>query len=249
MVYFVVGFAYNSVTVKKNFFFLQPFSRKQVTWVLRVQAWKNLAKAALCSLFTLLAIPAVLLFPYGTTLLKEGLAFACLLPLIGSGFYLRKYRQFNAGLSGEKQVAKTLAHNLNNDYYLLNGVRVRGLGDIDHIVLGPNGVFVLETKNWSGKIRCNGDSWQRAGKPIAASPSRQAKTAALATKRLITASELWVEAVVVFTNRHADLQVTSPTCTILQLAQLPRHIAAYKSQQTLSQRQLEALAKQILKQK
>jgi hypothetical protein len=40
---------------------------------------------------------------------------------------------------------------LSDDYYLLNDLYLRdGGGDIDHIVLGPNGVFVLETKNWSG---------------------------------------------------------------------------------------------------
>ncbi len=213
---------------------------------LRVQAWKNLAKSVLCSFFTLFAFSFVLFLPYGTPSLKVGLIFVCLTPLVGAGFYLRRYRQFNAGLSGEKQVAKTLAHKLNNDYCLINSVRVRGIGDVDHVVLGPNGVFVLETKNWSGKISCNGDSWKRAGKPIAASPSRQAKASALAVKRLIDTS-VWVEAVVVFTNRHAVLQVNNPTCPVLHLSQLSRHIADSKSQHTLSRNQLDAFSQQILK--
>ena len=30
-------------------------------------------------------------------------------------------------------------------------------GNIDHIILGSNGIFVIESKNYDGKIICNGD--------------------------------------------------------------------------------------------
>ena len=99
-----------------------------------------------------------------------------LIPLAAFFFYQRKYRIYNGGLQGEKTVIKHLNKTLNDEYYLLNDVYMHnGGGDIDHIVLGPNGVFVLETKNWSGKITCNGDDWQRPGKHDMGSPSRQAK--------------------------------------------------------------------------
>ena len=88
-----------------------------------------------------------------------------LVPLAVFYFYLRKYRIYNAGWEGEKQVAKLLSSKLSDDYFLINDLYLHdGGGDIDHVVLGPSGVFVLETKNWSGNITCNGDEWQRAGK-------------------------------------------------------------------------------------
>ena len=95
---------------------------------------------------------------------EAGLVFL-LVPLAAFYFYLRKYHIYSGGWQGEKQVAKILTSTLNDDYYLLNDLYLRdGGGDIDHLVLGPNGVFVLETKNWSGNVSCNGDDWQRAGK-------------------------------------------------------------------------------------
>jgi hypothetical protein len=71
---------------------------------------------------------------------------------------------------------------LDDDYVLVNGVRIHGLGDVDHVVVGQT-AFSWETKNWSGEISCNSDRWQRAGKPIEASPSRQAKTTRTPSKK------------------------------------------------------------------
>ena len=128
-------------------------------------------------------------------------------------------------------------HTLNDDYYLLNDLYLRdGGGDIDHIVLGPNGVFVLETKNWSGNISCNGDEWQRSGKRnFSGSPSRQVKRNAAKIQQIIDdnpnlrALGIWVEGIVVLTNNHATLHVNNPTVTILKLPQLPNHITTFRS--------------------
>ena len=67
-----------------------------------------------------------------------------------------------------------------------------GGGDIDHVVLGPNGIFVLETKNWIGPITCNGDLWQRSGKQnFKGSPSRQVKRNASTIKHIIDSSSVF----------------------------------------------------------
>jgi hypothetical protein len=50
------------------------------------------------------------------------------------------------GFSGERHVGQVLAHELPPDYVLFNGLTLpRGAGDIDHLVVGPTGVFVLES--------------------------------------------------------------------------------------------------------
>jgi Nuclease-related domain len=58
---------------------------------------------------------------------------------------------FRTGAEGEEMVARRLAK-LNSDWHVLHAVPVGDLGsDIDHVVVGPSGVFTLNTKNHAGK--------------------------------------------------------------------------------------------------
>ena len=227
---------------------------------LKNQVRKNLAKAVLCALI-FAAIFFILTYRILSTLQigifeEAGLVFL-FVPIVASYFYLRKYHIYSGGWEGEKMVAKLLTNTLSDDYYLLKDLYLRdGGGDIDHIVLGPNGVFVLETKNWSGSISCNGDEWQRAGKRnFSGSPSRQVKRNAARIKQIIVNAPslrplgLWVEGIAVFTNKHAILHVNNPAVPILKLSQLPNHITAHKSSRSLSREQLEAIGKEITQQK
>lgn len=66
-----------------------------------------------------------------------------------------------AGLRGEHTVSKEL-HRLGVKYIILNDLMLRtshGTCQIDHVVLSPFGIFVIETKNISGKITGN-DEWK-----------------------------------------------------------------------------------------
>ena len=227
---------------------------------LKNQVRKNLAKAALSAII-FATIFAILIYEILSTfqvdMLEEaGLVFL-LAPLATFYFYLRKYHIYRGGWHGEKEVSTLLSHTLSNDYYLLNDLYLRdGGGDIDHIVLGPNGVFVLETKNWNGSISCNGDEWQRMGKRnFSGSPSRQVKRNAARIKQIFDNSpdlkslSIWVEGIVVLTNNHATLHFNNPTVPILKLSQLPNYIAEFRSSRSLSDEQLETIGKEIIKQK
>jgi hypothetical protein len=227
---------------------------------LKNQVRKNLAKAALSALI-FAAVFAFLIYGFLSTLqvgiLEEAGLIFLLAPLVAFYFYLRKYHIYSGGLQGEKQVAKLLTSKLNDDYSLLNDLYLRdGGGDIDHIVLGPNGVFVLETKNWSGNISCNGDEWQRVGKRnFSGSPSRQVKRNAAKIKQIIDANPnlkalgIRVEGVVVLTNNHSTIHLTNPTVPVLKLSQLTNHIMEIKNPRSYSREQLEAIGKEIVKQK
>ncbi len=67
------------------------------------------------------------------------------------------------GFSGEQLVGQVLARELPQDFVLINGLKLpRGSGDIDHLVVGPSGVFMLETKTMAGQIECAPDgTWRR----------------------------------------------------------------------------------------
>lgn len=59
------------------------------------------------------------------------------------------------GWLGEKTVKATIGKTIKNEQYVINDLIIARNGkscQIDHIVINPNGVFVIETKNYSGDI-------------------------------------------------------------------------------------------------
>jgi len=227
---------------------------------LRNQVRKNLAKAVVCLfLFALIffALGSRILFSLSLNIFEAVWLLVSLVPLAGFYFYLHKYQIYSGGFEGEKRVIKLMSGKLSDDYVLLNDLYLRnGGGDIDHVVLGPKGIFVLETKNWRGNISCDGDEWQRPGKRgFRGSPSLQVKRNVAKIKRIIESSEplrvldIFVQGVVVFTNRYSRLHLNNPTVLILKLAQLPNYIATYGGSSNYSRQQLEEVGKEILKQK
>ncbi|MFB3889507.1 MAG: nuclease-related domain-containing protein [Candidatus Bathyarchaeia archaeon] len=229
---------------------------KSSTNHLQSQTRKNLAKAILC--LVLLGVAFLPLIPrlliLNIDFLVETSLLVSLASLIGFYYYLGKFRAYNAGLEGEKRVARLLGSALNDDYYLMSSVYIHdGFGDIDHVLLGPNGVFVIEVKNWSGRITCHGDEWQREnrhGKRESSSPSKQAKKNAIRVKSAIESSGsrgVWVEGIVVFTNPNSDLQVNHAAVPVLRLPELPNFIASYRSHSRYTRPQLEQIGKAILK--
>jgi len=226
---------------------------------LKNQTRKNLAKAALSLIIFGVAFSALilrLLSSFQVAIFEEAALIFLFTTLIAFYFYLRKYRIYSSGWEGEKQVTKLLADGLSDDYYLINDIYLRGRGgDIDHVVLAPGGVFVLETKNWSGNITCHGDEWQRMNKnKFSQSPSRQVKRNAAKIKQIIDNSYLSslhirVECIVVFTNRKATLNINKSRVPILKLQQLLNYLSSNASTRRLSREHLEAIGREIAKQK
>ena len=75
------------------------------------------------------------------------------------GRYHARYRTSNFQNSGEALVSRTIESNFNTpDYHLLNHITLTledGTTQIDHILVSRFGVFVIETKNYSGWIFAN----------------------------------------------------------------------------------------------
>jgi hypothetical protein len=63
-----------------------------------------------------------------------------------------------AGLKGERLVAAGLGRDLGDDWTLLRGYRNRR-GEIDHLLLGPRGLFAIESKHRNATVHCAGDRW------------------------------------------------------------------------------------------
>lgn len=101
-------------------------------------------------------------------LLSAGLALC-------STWGVRRLHSFLKGAQGEDQVARILSL-LSSDFTIFNDLELPHSGaSIDHIVLSPNALFVVETKNWrgtltveNGRVLCNGEEPDRP-------PLKQAK--------------------------------------------------------------------------
>src|SRR6266581_5830303 len=165
----------------------------------------------------------------GIGLLDSGTGFAAGAVLAGSGFvlimigvgYWLDAGNIRKGLEGEQSVASELSY-LNDEFLLLNDVMLPGArGNIDHVLVGPTGVFVFETKNYSGKYVCYGDRWFFQGvreKYDVSSVSVQAKNNADTLASLLHTSGFTVDVnpVIVFTHPSVQLWLHQPTVPVLK---------------------------------
>lgn len=95
----------------------------------------------------------------------------------------RRLGNFLKGAKGEEWVAHELAF-LSAEYAVFNGLRFRGgKQNFDHIIVGPAGIFVVETKNWRGSVEFRDGKLYAGGKEPSRPPLRQVKDA---TAELVT---------------------------------------------------------------
>jgi hypothetical protein len=122
-----------------------------------------------------------------------------------------------------------------------------GKGNVDHLVIAPNGLFVIETKNYSGRVKCEGDRWFVNGRPTN-SVSRQAKRNAMAVRNHLASifSERrrqipFVNAVVVFVEPNGKLNLRQPTVPVLRSDELAEFIRNYRASSQIAQDTIRAI--------
>jgi len=181
---------------------------------------------------------------------------ALFLGLILSGWgakYLASSRSYQSGIEGEKAVVEALQE-LDDSYYLINDIMAgRRGGNIDHVLVSPKGVFVIETKNYTGDVRCEGDCWSKEGKyrPYEIrSVSKQARNNAAYLGDLIRRKVkpgIFVRAICVFTDPGMGLQLHRPTVEVLRIAELAKFIMEAPPLTTLTDSEIQMVAKCIIK--
>jgi len=188
----------------------------------------------------LFLLPALLSFLIGLVSSSVVAYLVALLLFIASVFFFENHTTWGSGAEGEEKVAGYL-NLLDDKYSVIHDVVLPGrIGNIDHIVLGSNGIFVIETKNHKGYITCNGDWWKqrkigRRGTPYLGNignPSKQVKRNAVLLNRFIQNHfriNLYVNGIVVFTNEAARLKIISPTVAVLRPQELCDFIQYYRS--------------------
>jgi hypothetical protein len=66
----------------------------------------------------------------------------------------RERMSWRKGAVGEAIVAATL-RDLPQDFVVINDISKR-FGNIDHVVIGPTGIYVMDAKNWKGSVKADG---------------------------------------------------------------------------------------------
>ncbi len=124
---------------------------------------KQLTPLLLASLFTFLTSLYVL-FRTRLTILGWTLAGLSLVITLLSKTPQRKINAFQLGKLGENHVASLLQKHLSGEWTLFRNLQLPGQrDDIDMVLVGPGGVYVLEVKTYRGAYRYVGQQFYRRG--------------------------------------------------------------------------------------
>jgi len=174
-----------------------------------------------------------------------------------STYYKIKSKNYSYGTEGEREVAKTLYENLNDNYYLLNDVKLpNSQSNIDHIILGPNGVFIIETKNNIGQIFCKEDYWYKYDERdnnyyiLPGNPSKRIKGKSADFGRFIEKilnRKVWINRFIVFANNKVTLNLDNPSVDVLKINELVNYIKSMKSFNPLSKEEINKIAQVLRK--
>jgi len=94
---------------------------------------------------------------------------------------LNHVERFFKGARGEEKVSGIL-ESLPTGYHVFNDFAVGGRSRIDHVVVGPGGVFAIETKFWSGQVTVEDGHILLDGRLPSRSPLDQAVKEAAAVR-------------------------------------------------------------------
>lgn len=158
----------------------------------------------------------------------------------------RKVKDINLG---EEEVKKVLSKI--SGYKLLNDIMIRkenGTSQIDHILVGKKGVFVIETKDYSGTIRGEEYSkyWTQSinkRKNHFYNPIRQNYGHVKSVEKLIKEKDIYIS-LIVFTNK-SKLKGLKTETPVIQVKKLKKFIRKYKSNIKLSNNQIEDIYKSL----
>jgi hypothetical protein len=158
-------------------------------------------------------------------------------------------KNMRKGARGERIVEEIL-EKLPDTFCVLNDVTVQG-ANLDHIVIGPSGVFALETKSWRGVVGSDGKRELTLNDRSTDAPEVSrfvGRMMALREKvELLLPGDLpFFHAVMVFTAAKvtARFGTTGHACCIHD-EQLAKYITEYKYEKKLSPGEVESIA-QIL---
>ena len=158
----------------------------------------------------------------------------------------RERESMRKGAAEEKSVAQTLSK-LPDEFRVVNDVQTP-TGNLDHVVIGPTGVFVIETKNCRGKIGADEQGELTLnGMPATTACVKKFVSRVMATKErvqvLAPGVDPFFQAVMVFTSAWVDAKFGSTGWAYcIRDDRLVKHIVDNKPSRRLSAVEVAVLA-------
>jgi hypothetical protein len=105
---------------------------------------------------------------------------------------------YGIGAEGERAAARLLNPLADLGWVMLHDRRVpKGRENIDHIAIGPGGIAVVETKNWSGKVLVTADALRRNGRDANGAVEQVLRqVAAIQATGVLNDSEEWIRPII-----------------------------------------------------
>lgn len=155
----------------------------------------------------------------------------------------KQIEEHRLGQDGEDRTVQMIVQVLDGNWYLFRNMRIpgQGKGDLDLVLIGPPGVWVLEVKNFNGTYRNIGETWElmckKKWKPAYVNPSRQANKNSLELKNFLKADNIniFVNAAVVWANPESLLFIENPAVAIWQYNRLTDELGNLWHGEKLSQ--------------
>jgi hypothetical protein len=167
----------------------------------------------------------------------------------------KQIEEYRRGQEGEEKVAYLIGQVLDGNWFLFRNIRLpgRNKGDLDLVLVGPSGIWVFEVKNFSGKYRNIGDTWEytkaRKWKPLSRNPSRQVKNEAGRLAYFLKADNIkvFVNGVVVWANPESPLTVENPSAAVWLYNNLPEELGNILQGEKLSQAERDKIIEKLTK--
>ena len=197
---------------------------------MRIVAWGAALAAA-----ALLGAHAVLTHTY------PGAIFGALALVFAAGYevHLREIavesRNIEGGRRGEQKMADLLAERLADDHLILNDLELRVAHErsqIDHLVIAPSGIYVIESKFWAGTLagdvrdaqwtqrKTNGSTRSVKSPVLQCERQRRMFITLLSSK----VSEDRIHALAVFTHPATELRITNGKDRVFRINEAIRYI-------------------------
>lgn len=136
----------------------------------------------------------------------------------------------SAWKEAEARVGETLLELLNDGYLILNDIKYR-YGNIDHVVVRPDGaIFLCETKAHQGRVTTDGKRILVNGRPLKRNPISQVMRSIRWIRDLakhLSGKNPWVVAVVVFPNADVTVRRSIKRINVVTLQDLLAFIRQY----------------------
>jgi hypothetical protein len=153
-----------------------------------------------------------------------GLALVIAIRHLGSGGRILDFESWFQGATGESQVWRALEELEPLGYRTLHDIDT-GHGNVDHVVVGPTGVFAVETKNRGGRVTTTAGDLRVNG--FAVRDASQAVRGAIWVRD--RAQVRFVDAVLVYPSAKVDGDVVRlRSVTVVPLARLNAEITSQR---------------------